>query len=73
MEAVHFITEYHRMCNTCHDCIGCPIFALMQEHHIERCDEEMMFKYPKTFVSAVDKWRKEHPEECGDAEFIEQE
>lgn len=57
MDAVKFLEESSRMCNTYNDCTGCPM-------------EDKPFCYPsdlitnderKELVDAVEKWSVEHP------------
>lgn len=57
MDAVKFLEEYNRMCNTYNDCAGCPM-------------DDKPFCYPsdiitndesKELVNAVEKWSCEHP------------
>lgn len=56
MDAVKFLEEDSRMCNTYNDCIGCPIHdkPFCNPHDMTTNDER------KELVDAVEKWSKEH-------------
>lgn len=57
MDAVKFLAEYNRMCNTYNDCVGCPIHnkPFCHPHDMTTNDER------KELVDAIEKWSKEHP------------
>ena len=57
MDAVKFLEEYNRMCNTYNDCIGCPMHdkPFCHPHDMTTNDER------KELVDAVEKWSREHP------------
>lgn len=57
MDAVKFLAEYNRMCNTYNDCVGCPMHdkSFCHPHDMTTNDER------KGLVDAVEKWSKEHP------------
>lgn len=57
MDAVKFLEEDSRMCNTYNDCIGCPIHdkPFCHPHDMTTNDER------KGLVNAVEKWSEEHP------------
>lgn len=57
MDAVKFLAEYNRMCNTYNDCVGCPMHdkPFCHPHDMTTNDER------KELVDAVEKWSKEHP------------
>lgn len=57
MDAVKFLEEDSRMCNTYNDCIGCPIHdkPFCHPHDMTTNDER------KELVDAVEKWSYEHP------------
>ena len=66
MDAVKFLEEYNRMCNTYNDCVGCPM-------------KEKPFCYPndiitnderKELVDAVEKWSCEHSMVTNGAEVL---
>lgn len=56
MDAVKFLEEDSRMCNTYNDCIGCPIHdkPFCHPHDMTTNDER------KELVDAVEKWSCEH-------------
>lgn len=58
MEALEFLKEYRRMCNSYDGCKGCPIKGkncLSIAAH-RKTDSEYL-----TITSAVEQWSKEHP------------
>lgn len=57
MDAVKFLEEYNRMCNTYNDCVGCPMknMPFCYPHDMTTNDER------KELVNAVEKWSEEHP------------
>lgn len=57
MDAVKFLEEYNRMCNTYNDCVGCPMHdkPFCHPHDMTTNDER------KELVDTVAKWSKEHP------------
>lgn len=57
MDAVKFLAEYNRMCNTYNNCVGCPMHdkPFCHPHDITTNDER------KELVDVVEKWSKEHP------------
>lgn len=56
MDAVKFLEEYNRMCNTYNDCVGCPMHdkPFCHPHDMTTNDER------KELVNTVEKWSKEH-------------
>lgn len=59
MDAVEFIRERKRMCDTKEHCVECPIYEEMR-NDIKPCitwDEEE----PEKAVAIVEKWAREHP------------
>lgn len=57
MDAVKFLEEDSRMCNTYNDCVGCPMenMPFCYPHDMTTNDER------KELVDAVEKWSYEHP------------
>lgn len=57
MDAVKFLEEYNRMCNTYNDCVGCPMHdkPFCHPHDMTTNDER------KELVDIVEKWNEEHP------------
>lgn len=56
MDAVKFLEEYNRMCNTYNDCVGCPMHdkPFCHPHDMTTNDEQ------KKLVNAVERWSCEH-------------
>jgi hypothetical protein len=67
MDALEFLRERKRMCNSYKDCDGCPLAK-------RRCivihvtpDEDI-----KRIVATVEKWSKEYPRKTRQSVFLEQ-
>ena len=67
MDALEFLIERRRMCNSYRGCVGCPLEE-------ERCvvsdvapDEDY-----KRIITAVEQWSKEHPRKTRQSVFLEQ-
>ena len=60
MDAVKFIEEKSRMCETFTDCYGCPV-----KYSCNPDAEEA-----KETVAAVEKWSKEHPRKKTNGDMI---
>jgi len=58
MEAIEFLKEYSRMCNTSIRCQGCP---LSERPCLSAALSTVTDDNIKTIVSSVEWWSKEHP------------
>lgn len=64
MDAVEFLNEGTRMCNSYEACVGCPM---------EQTDDCCMVKMNlKHMISIVEQWAKEHPVKTRQSEFLKQ-
>lgn len=71
MDAVKFIKERARMCDSLFECEGCP--ANSQENGFGECFVGIKSKYaPEQQIEIVDKWSKEHPRKTRQSVFLEQ-
>ena len=71
MDAVKFIKERARMCDSLFGCEGCP--ANSQENGLGECFVGIKSKYaPEQQIEIVDKWSKEHPRKTRQSVFLEQ-
>lgn len=71
MDAVKFIKERARMCDSLFGCEGCP--ANSQENGLGECFVGIKSKYaPEQQIEIVDKWSKEHPRKTRQDVFLEQ-
>nr|DAH36394.1 MAG TPA: hypothetical protein [Caudoviricetes sp.] len=62
MDAVEFLNEGTRMCNSYEACVGCPM---------EQTDDCCMVKMNlKHMISIVEQWAKEHPVKTRQSEFL---
>ena len=62
MDAVEFLNEGTRMCNSYEACVGCPMYPT---------DDCCMVKMNlKQMISIVEQWAKEHPEKTRQSEFL---
>ena len=63
MDAVEYIKEYKRMCDSIErDCGICKVY----EECLCRGDD------PEKWISIVEKWAKEHPKKTRQSEFLKQ-
>lgn len=70
MDAVKFIKERARMCDSLFGCEGCP--ANSQENGLGECFVGIKSKYaPEQQIEIVDKWSKEHPRKTRQSVFLE--
>lgn len=71
MDAVKFLKERQRMCDSLFGCEGCP--ANSQENGLGECFVGIKSKYaPEQQIEIVDKWSKEHPRKTRQSVFLEQ-
>lgn len=71
MDAVKFIKERARMCDSLFGCEGCP--ANSQENGLGECFVGIKSKYaPEQQIEIVDKWSKAHPRKTRQSVFLEQ-
>ena len=62
MDAVEFLKEGTRMCNSYEACVGCPMYPT---------DDCCMVKMNlKQMISIVEQWAKEHPIKTRQSEFL---
>ena len=62
MDAVEFLNEGTRMCNSYEACVGCPMYPT---------DDCCMVKMNlKQMISIVEQWAKEHPAKTRQSEFL---
>ena len=62
MDAVEFLNEGTRMCNSYEACVGCPMYPT---------DDCCMVKMNlKQMISIVEQWAKEHPVKTRQSEFL---
>lgn len=69
MDAVTFIKERGRMCDSLFGCMGCP--ANSQENGYGDCNVSIGSKYPaEEQVKIVENWSKEHQPATRQSEFL---
>ena len=62
MDAVEFLNEGTRMCNSYEACVGCPMYPT---------DDCCMAKMNlKQMINIVEQWSKEHPVKTRQSEFL---
>lgn len=64
MDAVEFLNEGTRMCNSHEACVGCPMYP------IDDCC--MVRMNLKQMIRIVEQWSKEHPIKTRQSEFLKQ-
>ena len=68
MDAVKFLKEYERMCETCFNCDGCPIQGA--KPNLMSCGD-FRRENASVFVSVVEKWAEAHPVKTRLQDFME--
>ena len=67
MDALEFLMERKRLCDSYRGCVGCPFGAA------ECVVRDMTSEHTcKRIVTAVEQWSKEHPRETRQSVFLEQ-
>ena len=67
MDALEFLRERRRMCNSYRNCEGCPLEWGKCVVSDVAPDEDY-----KRIIAAVDQWSKEHPRKTRQSVFLEQ-
>ena len=67
MDALEFLMERERMCNSYNGCKGCPFDDSKCVIDSTISDEDC-----KRFVATVEQWSKEHPRKTRQSVFLEQ-
>ena len=67
MDALEFLKERNRLCDSYRACVGCPFGAAECVVRDMVSDENC-----KRIVSAVEQWSKEHPRKTRQSVFLEQ-
>lgn len=67
MDALEFLRERRRMCNSYKDCEGCPLEG-------DKCiiSDIMSDEDCKRIIATVEQWSKEHPRKTRQSVFLEQ-
>lgn len=67
MDALEFLKERKRMCNSYSDCCDCPLgsSSCVINHNTSDEDNEKI-------ITAVEQWSKEHPRKTRQSIFLEQ-
>lgn len=60
MDALIFLNEYKRMCESHHSCMNCPIDNIRSLNGLNNCRETMQ-KNSEEVVKRVETWAKENP------------
>lgn len=67
MDALEFLKERKRMCNSCKNCDGCPLEGTYCALSYVTPDEDY-----ERIIAAVEQWSKEHPRKTRQSVFLEQ-
>ena len=67
MDALEFLMERRRMCNSYSDCEGCPLEEGKCVVSSVEPDEDY-----KRIITTVERWSKEHPRKTRQSVFLEQ-
>lgn len=67
MDALEFLMERRRMCDSCRHCEGCPLEG-------GKCVVSSVAPYEdyKRIIAAVEQWSKEHPRKTRQSVFLKQ-
>lgn len=65
MDAIEFLEEYKRMCDSFENCVNCPLLT-------EACDNFKNPKFVKKAVPIVEEWSAAHPIKTRQDVFLEQ-
>ena len=68
MDALEFLKIESRMCSKYTDCKECPVSS--EKNGVEETCSHLRRFYPKKYVSAVEKWSREHPVKTRQSEFL---
>ena len=66
MDALEFLRERQRLCNSYMNCVGCPLADRFCDRDVTS-DEDR-----KGEISTVEQWSKEHPRKTRQSVFLEQ-
>ena len=67
MDALEFLKERKRMCNSCKGCDGCPL----ERGNCGLSTSTSREEYER-IIAAVEQWSKEHPRKTRQSVFMEQ-
>lgn len=67
MDALEFLKERKRMCNSYKNCIGCPLEKSYCSINYAMSDEDC-----KRIIATVEQWSKEHLRKTRQSMFLEQ-
>ena len=67
MDALEFLMEHKRMCNSYSGCCDCPLRSIHCVINHATSDEDH-----ERIVAAVEQWSKEHPRKTMQSVFLEQ-
>lgn len=70
MDALKFLLEYGRMCDSVTDCKHCLVGEIFKPDTKESCRLYAVFQ-PKDVVKAVEKWSAAHPQKTRKDDFLE--
>lgn len=67
MDALEFLKERKRMCNSCKNCYGCPLEGTHCVISHVTPDEDY-----ERIIATVEQWSKEHPRKTRQSVFLKQ-
>lgn len=68
MDAVKFVKEWERMCDSYEDCVGCP--AAIRNNKRDVGCKILKDQFTEECVAIVEKWSAEHPVKTRQSEFL---
>lgn len=69
MDAIEYLKELKRMCDSYPSCLICPLFNWSNEYRV-KC-HVFQKNHPEKAVELVEKWSKEHPAKTIKDDFLE--
>ena len=70
MDAVEYLKEAMRMCDTTKDCEECPFHNLNATFPCHSCPGHLDVANPEKAVEIVENWAAEHPKKTRQSEFL---
>ena len=70
MDAVKYLKEIFRMCDSMKDCTDCPLYKCNLTFPCKGPKGSVEYKYTEKCVAEVEKWSAEHPAKTRQSEFL---
>lgn len=70
MDALKYLKEIHRMCESMKECTDCPFHGCGLTFPCKGTAESAEYKDAEKYISIVKKWSDEHPIKTRQSEFL---